>query len=145
MKYIVGGIRILLPVGMMLLIYQFSDQPGGESGALSRLITWMLKLVGIDFFAVFGDYASFMVRKLAHFTEYGVLTLAIAQAVRLWVPWSKAVWIGVAVAILYAASDEYHQTFIPGRVGTWTDVLVDGSGAVFYGLAFMWIFRKNKD
>ena len=37
---------------------------------------------------------------------------------------------GLVFAVLYAMSDEYHQTFVPGRAGAWTDVLIDGAGAV---------------
>lgn len=141
MRYFTSGIRILVPIALMLLIFNFSHQPGGESGALSRLITYILKGVGIDFFAVFGSKASFMVRKLAHFTEYGVLCITIAQAFALRLEWRKALWWGMALAILYASTDEFHQTFIPGRVGTWSDVLVDGSGAVCYALVGNWFIK----
>ncbi|HHH41229.1 MAG TPA: VanZ family protein, partial [Chloroflexi bacterium] len=38
--------------------------------------------------------------------------------------------LSLALALLYAASDEYHQTFVPGRNGQWPDVVVDGIGGV---------------
>ena len=37
---------------------------------------------------------------------------------------------GLAFTLLYAMSDEYHQTFVPGRAGAWSDVLFDGAGAL---------------
>ena len=37
---------------------------------------------------------------------------------------------GLAFTVLYAMTDEYHQTFVPGRVGAWTDVLIDSAGAL---------------
>jgi len=37
---------------------------------------------------------------------------------------------GLVFTVLYAASDEYHQTFVPGRAGAWSDVLIDCAGAL---------------
>jgi VanZ family protein len=34
-----------------------------------------------------------------------------------------------AIALLYAASDEWHQSFVPSRDGTLHDVIIDGAGA----------------
>lgn len=136
-------IRVLLPVGLMLLIFQFSNQPGGESGALSKLVAFVLKGMGYDLFAVFGDYTGLVVRKLAHFTEYGVLCMLVAQAVNLKIAWKYAVWVGFVVAALYACTDEFHQTFIPGRVGTPSDVLIDSLGAFVYAMAGLMLGRKR--
>ena len=46
----------------------------------------------------------------------------------------RLVSISLAFTTLYAVSDEFHQSFVPGRTGCWRDVLVDGLGAVI-GLA----------
>lgn len=37
---------------------------------------------------------------------------------------------GLAFTVLYAMSDEYHQTFVPGRAGAWSDVAFDAAGAL---------------
>lgn len=37
---------------------------------------------------------------------------------------------GFVFSVFYAMADEYHQTFVPGRHGAWTDVLIDGAGAL---------------
>ena len=42
---------------------------------------------------------------------------------------------GLVFSVFYAMTDEYHQTFVPGRAGAWTDVLLDGAGA-FLALTF---------
>jgi VanZ family protein len=72
-----------------------------------------------------------LLRKLAHVTEYAVLTLAWWRALRgLGVSADNRVVIAIAVAIslLYSASDEFHQTFVHGRHGTPVDVLIDSIG-----------------
>ena len=46
--------------------------------------------------------------------------------------WNVA--LALAFSLLFAVSDEYHQTFVPGRGGTWTDVAIDSSGAFLAAL-----------
>ncbi len=71
------------------------------------------------------------IRKLAHMTEFGILFC-------LW-RWSISCTFGnarhtpllaLAATIVYAASDEYHQSFVPGRSATLSDALVDSMGAL---------------
>jgi VanZ family protein len=45
----------------------------------------------------------------------------------------------ILLTILYAVSDEYHQTFVPGRNGQLADVLIDSLG----GLIALFSLRKN--
>ena len=90
------------PLALMGVIFGLSAQPDLNTG----LGTWDLIL-----------------RKLAHMTEYGVL----------WFLWQRALGlrspaVAVAITLAYAATDEYHQTFVDGRHGTPVDVLVDAAG-----------------
>lgn len=65
-------------------------------------------------------------RKLAHFGEYLLLTLLWAWALR---PVSaRAIPIAACLALLYAGSDEFHQTFVEGRTGSLRDVAIDAVG-----------------
>lgn len=61
-------------------------------------------------------------RKAAHMAEYAIL-FALARR-------AMGDAKGFAFSLLYAASDEWHQSFVPGRHGAWTDVLIDGAGAL---------------
>lgn len=79
-----------------------------------------------------------IVRKSAHFTEYALLGAAIAFHFAVWKKSiSYTMWLPILLAGLYAATDEYHQTFVPGRSGQVSDVLLDTAGAV----AGVMIFR----
>ena len=51
-----------------------------------------------------------------------------------------ALWAFVG-SVAYAASDEFHQTFVPGRGGHVTDVLID-SGGVLFALAGVMVTQK---
>ena len=70
-------------------------------------------------------------RKLAHVTEYFVLTLAWWRALRGLAPDAPLGQLAGAagcISLLYAATDEFHQTFVGGRHGTPVDVLIDSIG-----------------
>ena len=51
--------------------------------------------------------------------------------------------VSAGLAALYALSDEYHQTFIPGRSGDLTDVLVDSAGICGAMLLSWWLERRR--
>ena len=74
----------------------------------------------------------FILRKGAHMTEYLILTLLLQRAVRgTWVlSLRQVVFYSFAGAFLYAISDEFHQSFIAGRVGSPVDVMIDTVGIV---------------
>jgi VanZ family protein len=72
----------------------------------------------------------YAVRKLGHFTEYFVLSLLLYRALRGGERWSvRAATLALLLAAVYAAGDEVHQLFVPGRTGSAADVLIDVSGA----------------
>ena len=71
----------------------------------------------------------FVARKLAHFTEYALLTFLWWRALESR-GGSRAIAAAVAIAVAYAITDEYHQTFVEGRVGAVSDVLIDSAGAL---------------
>jgi VanZ family protein len=64
-----------------------------------------------------------VVRKAAHLTEYAILGALLVRALNR--PAAAA-----ALAIAYAATDELHQHFVPGRTGAVVDVLIDAVGVV---------------
>lgn len=92
----------------------------------------------------------FCIRKAGHFIEYAILALLIwrlinhyktkemrpkleLQAFQAWL------W-----AVVYAISDEYHQSFYVSRFASKWDVAIDASGAAAGLLAAWWIGRWRK-
>lgn len=83
-----------------------------------------------------------ILRKLAHVGEYAVLALLLVRALRLHGLSPKRVVLAAAcVSVLYAVSDEVHQTFVPGRNGVWRDVGIDAVGIAG---AALWRARRGK-
>jgi VanZ family protein len=78
--------------------------------------------------------AEVALRKLAHVTEYFVLTALLLRALRR-SQVTAAVAVAIVVALAYAASDEWHQSFVPGRTATPRDVAIDGIGIALAAIA----------
>lgn len=82
--------------------------------------------------------SQFVVRKAAHFSAYALLAVFCGGAVSTYAfSLKKKHIITCAVCVAYAASDEIHQLFVPGRAGRLTDVLIDSAGVVAGVLCLM--------
>lgn len=104
----------------MLMIFLFSNEPGSDSSSTSLWFARFLMHVFSE------DTAQFIVRKGAHFTIYTCLGFCVYRAL----PAMKHKWlIALLICVLYAASDEWHQSFIPNRSAALKDVLLDSCGS----------------
>lgn len=56
-----------------------------------------------------------------------------------------SLWGGMVIAIAYGATDEWHQSYVPERLGSWIDLLYDGVGALIAGVALMAFWRLQGD
>jgi VanZ family protein len=77
--------------------------------------------------------AHFITRKVAHFLEYAIFALLAARAFSSSSrEWLRQRWFLVAllVVVVYALSDEYHQSFVPGRGASIYDSLIDMAGGL---------------
>lgn len=111
----------LPPIAMMALIFALSAMPSGtEDHGILYLI----------------------VRKLAHVSEYALLLALWWRALATKVSDRRAVAFALGIAICYAATDEWHQTFVTGRAGRPLDVGIDLIGAV--GAAVLVARRRSR-
>ena len=85
--------------------------------------------------------------KLYHFVEYGILSVLLAIAfVNVPPKWLPTGWIWVTAAlisILYGASDELHQMFVPGRFATVADWVSDVIGAIAGVVGIYFYYRRK--
>ena len=133
----------------MGVIFTMSAMPGDVSGAQSGSITKLMLDVITAVTGMRADGAvrysvEFLVRKGAHMAEYAVLLLLYRRALRL----SGAKYPGVAafaMCIGYAATDEYHQSFVPGRGPAVADVMIDAAGAsIGWAAGRAWDFMAGR-
>ena len=148
---VVSGVLLLL---LYMMIFSFSAQDAEESGSLSRLISekcveFINQLSGRHWSEAmmkgFAEYFEHPIRKAAHFAEYACMGILVYT---LWVQWMKQgrglyiltiVWVFVS-----AASDEFHQLFVPGRYGSFADVLLDTAGGTAGMLLRVWVIKRYR-
>ncbi len=73
----------------------------------------------------------FLVKKGGHAFGYGLLALTFLRGLKDENKDANSRWfyLAWAMAILYSATDEFHQSFVPGRHPAVTDVMIDALGA----------------
>ena len=104
----------LPPLALMALIFYLSAQPDLTSGL------GLIDTIG---------------RKIAHAAEYALLCFLWWRAFRERAPSGRAALLAFALSVAYAATDEWHQSFVEGRNGTPLDVGIDAVGAGAAALA----------
>lgn len=151
----------LIPLIILLcVIFDFSAQNGTESSNVSMrtgrvIVSCFDRIFHVTRAAADTEALVYrvhrLVRKLAHITEYFLLTLSFFLP--LFVLFSdryavlrgrkKIIW-AVLLTVLCAAFDEFHQFFVPGRSGKPLDVCIDSIGILVAALLLLFLTRKKK-
>lgn len=125
------------------MIALFSSKLFGAShtgGVLVAILTFLHVKMSVAGLAMLHH----LIRKSAHFTAYGILSALFFRAVR--GPLPEVMWkiswplIALGVCLVTSSSDEIHQFFTPGREGTYRDVMLDMSGALFAQLVILVVY-----
>ena len=130
---------LLLSVLTAAVIFLFSAQNGEKSGDSSDGLTEkILYIFGVEKEDEADEHyqevvisAGRVLRKMAHFAEYFIFGIVVSGFFSTfgW-KWYGTGGVSLAVCALYAASDELHQYFVPGRCASVWDVLLDSTGAL---------------
>ena len=79
----------------------------------------------------------FLLKKSAHIIVYGILFIFILQALEKDIKNPlKASFLAFVLTFIYAARDEFHQSLVPGRTGTFRDLGYDSLGMAIAWLAY---------
>jgi VanZ family protein len=90
-----------------------------------------------------------LIRKTGHFVGYFTLSLLLFRSWRAtlkfpganWTVW----WAGISffMTALVASLDEWHQSYLPSRTGTWHDVVLDSMAALVAQI-LLYIFLRSR-
>lgn len=135
---------------LLFLIFGFSAQDGETSGSLSFQISLFLvrlldpllpSALSENVMIERAEFIHLFVRKAAHMTEYFLLALSLQLPLAFWLYrlpfWKARIFIGFSCTVFFAALDELHQIFVPGRSGNLTDVCIDSAGALIASLCLL--------
>lgn len=142
----------ILVIIWMFVIFNFSSQNGPKSTNTSDVVTSMVvnvttsvtnKNVSREEVKKRVEDSTFLVRKMAHFTEYLILGILVLQLLSDYTKINKRMLIvSLIICYLYAVSDEVHQIFIPGRTAKVLDTFIDGAGSLV-GITIYGIYQRN--
>lgn len=134
------------------VIFAFSAQTGEESGRLSGAVArrsiGLLGELGEIFETDWDAFLllTFLVRKAAHMSIYFILAALLFYGLwRAGLSPRPGMAAAVGLCALLAALDEFHQTFVPGRDGKLSDVLIDLSGGVCFLLFWRLIAALRRE
>lgn len=129
-KKLLAWISVLIWMGV---IFNFSAQNAEESSSLSQgvskiLYNFLSSLSGIK---IDLNLFHILLRQAAHFLVFFVLALLLINAFRIsGFSFNRSALYTLLIAVIYAALDEYHQSFVPGRTAELKDVFVDSLGII---------------
>ena len=138
-KHIIRYVLMILIIITCCKIYNFSEEKGEKSASTSAKVAKVIvetkqkdltdKQLELEI-----EKLQPVVRKLAHFSLYMFLGILIVScALTFKGRYLVKFDISILLSFLYACTDEWHQTFVPGRSGQFNDVAIDTSGA-FLGI-----------
>ena len=113
--------------------------PAPRPTTLGRLVRWAPVVLWAALIFVLSSLSGLpappggLTDKHAHFITYGVLAALVVWAITDRAP-ARTTWgvaaAAVVLATLYGASDEFHQSFVPGREVSALDLAADAGGAL---------------
>lgn len=139
---------------LMIIIFYFSSQPATQSSELSggicyRLVSMADKICNFSLAEEeklsICEKIETPIRKLAHMTEYAILSISIYFTLDAWNVKKKRLFLlAILCTCFYAMTDEFHQLFIVGRSGEIRDVIIDTCGGTI-GILLITILKKIKN
>jgi VanZ family protein len=114
-------LRWLPALVIMLVIFAFSNTPNTHLPQFGIIDT--------------------LVKKASHMLGYGLLAVAYWFGLRFE---KSRWWLAVLLAVIYALTDEFHQSFVPGRHPSYVDVFVFDGGGALLAVALVTYFRMKR-
>ena len=135
------------PLVIWLAFISFASSDGFSASNTSRVIEPIVRWLFPHISQAHLESIHFLTRKLAHFSEYALLAILAVRAFRSSPnPHLKHRWflVSLAIIVLYALLDEYHQSFVPSRTASVFDSFIDMSGGLT-ALVVIWLRRRKDD
>ena len=155
-----GFIRAWWPALVWVVLISFESTDTFSSDHTGSLLYKLIALVypRVNLYDILK--LNFILRKTGHCVGYGILSLLLLRGLRRTLAQIRAAWGRSAVGsvtfsrtailawlgtVFVASMDEWHQSYIPSRTGTWHDVVLDSTaGLVFLIGAYFWLKLRDR-
>lgn len=155
-------LRLVLLVAIicwLIMIYSMSAKTGTQSAGLSKKVVDATVKIIPGYSSLpdnrrihFYNTLHTVIRKTAHFTEYGILAILVQSFLLTFSQIKYRIFKGIHACLIYvslllfcavcASLDEYHQSFVAGRGPAVRDVIIDTCGALFFMVIYAVIYTK---
>lgn len=150
MRRTVRWLALAATLAVMLLIFYLSAQDGAASGALSNAVADRVQTTAVQQVTPgwFSGNFNANIRKWAHVYVYCALGICVGTTVCIWRPkWTarRQALAAAGICVVYAAGDELHQYFVPGRAMLAEDVVIDAAGflpCLLLICLLFWLWRR---
>lgn len=144
-----GKFGYWLPVFLWMCIISLMSTGSFSSAETSKFIEPAIRFLFPNMSDRKVDFIHGLIRKCGHLSEYFILGLLLYRAfgrglADLPAGRARAALYSVIVIAVYAASDEFHQTFVAGRTPSVVDVGIDTAGGMLAQAACL-LFRRDRD
>jgi VanZ family protein len=134
-----------LVVWLCFITYASSDEfsASNTSRIIGPIVLWLFPNTSTETMTII----HLIVRKIAHFTEYGILGYLAVRAFRTSPgTYLSRYWfvLSFSIVVLYALIDEYHQSFVPSRTASIYDSLIDMTGGLTVLLLLRLWYRERQ-
>lgn len=151
-KILIKLVLLVLIITTFIIIFKFSGQDAEQSTSLSRGLTmYIINLAEKSKVFLESNFfdsplqVEHLLRKTAHFTIYMILGMLIMSFINLFrFKKGEKIAITILAGLAYAAFDEFHQSFVPGRTPLITDVMIDTIGVTIGCLIILGIITLVK-
>ncbi len=134
-KWMVTILTIVWMIIIFLLSHENATKSTDTSSGVTRFVCEVVLKDSYQSMAeeereVLREKVQHIVRKCAHMTEYAILGVLLTWTAIVHGCKGKKLLGAIMVGITYSVSDEWHQSFIPGRACQSMDVLIDSIGVI---------------
>lgn len=122
---------VILWMGIIFVMSSRAGSTEHSASLVAQLVRWVSPTFSRTLTPYQLECLDYGFRKICHVTEYAILALLVLRAVRFGRSRMslRAIAFALIISMAYAATDEFHQVFVPLRTASIDDVLIDSSGA----------------
>ena len=133
-------LRSIFPLLLWMILMFYASTDFGSSAHTRPIIDRVVYALAGNASPLVRERINYDLRKCAHVTEYAILALLVSRA---FAQSSRGfrhrfVVLPLLFGIAFAASDEFHQSFVPSRTGVAADIVFDSFGVVIGVLLSLW-------
>jgi VanZ family protein len=138
-------LKYWLPVLAWVLLIFIGSTDLLSAEHTSRIIGPFLRWFVPDVTAATIASVQLVVRKCGHLTEYAIMASLLFRAFRQGRDnYRPAAVLALLISAVYAALDEFHQSFVPTRTSSARDVMIDCLGAVMGLAVYGFVIRRKR-